>query len=234
MMKKISYPLSSDLPLYPGTPEFSNRQVKSIAKGDSANTSILSLSNHSGTHIDAPDHFCPGGKTTKDLLGERFEVRPVYCIDIQKTEEKAIRISDIKQKISECSDAGGIFLRTGMSGFRATNPEKYRSGHPWIHPEIPEFLREMYPKIQIFGTDTISISNPHHREDGRACHRAFLCDKSPILLVEDLDLSDPVLLSAPLTITFYPLVVGPLDGVPVFAFAEPMMQESGGEENVLR
>ena len=220
MLKQISYPIYSQSPLYLGTPPISCHEVKSIAKGDSANTTIISLSSHTGTHIDVPRHFCPGGKTVQDILGEKFELSPVYCIDVTAKPKNSIGISDIQPLIGQIPDAKGLLIRTGMHQFRATDNNRYCSGHPWIHPELPAFLRIAFPSIRLFGTDTISISNPQHRDEGRECHRAFLCGNRPILLAEDLNLSDPSLTSGSLIVTIYPWIVDKLDGVPVLAFAE--------------
>ena len=74
--------------------------------------------------------------------------------------------------------------------------------------------------MKLFGTDTISVSNPQHREEGHECHRQFLCGDSPLLLAEDLDLSDPSLVSGPLEVQVFPWIIDDLDGVPIFAFAE--------------
>jgi kynurenine formamidase len=107
-----------------------------------------------------------------------------------------------------------------MFRYRNTDPEKYSSDHPYIHPELPEFLKSACPDLIVFGTDTISISNPQHRDKGKASHRAFLCSEKPVLLAEDLDLSDPALTAFSLAVTLYPWIVDELDGVPVLAFAE--------------
>ena len=220
MLKRISYPISSQTPLYPGTPGMTCHDVKSIEKGDSTNTTLISLSSHTGTHIDVPRHFCPGGKTVQEILGDKLELSPVYCIDVAVTSENSIGISDIKPFIRQIPDAEGLLIRTGMYQFRKADPERYCLNHPWIHPGLPPLLRTACPSIRLFGTDTISISNPQHRIEGRECHRAFLCDETPIIVAEDLDLSDPSLISRPMTVTIYPWVVDFLDGVPVHAFAD--------------
>ena len=233
MRFQISYPLSSKSPLYPGTPQLTLHEVKSIAKGDSANTTLISLSSHTGTHIDVPRHFCHGGKTVQDILGERFELSPVYCIDVTGNPKNAIGISDIQPLIRQIPDGEGLLIRTGMHQFRAKDNDRYCTCHPWIHPELPQFLRTLFPSIRLFGTDTISISNPQHRAEGRECHRAFLCGDKPILLAEDLNLSDPSLTSGPLTVTIYPWIIDALDGVPVHAFAE-LMPESDKQHTGMR
>lgn len=220
MLKRISYPLSPRSPLYSGTPGISRADGKSISKGDSANTSLVTLSTHAGTHIDAPLHFCPGGRSTRAMLGEQLTIFPVYCIDVPFDPAVAIRITDLEPHIRNTPDAQGILLRTGMFRLRSSDPERYSSLHPWIHPEVPAFVRSACPSLVLFGTDTISISNPQFRSEGRECHRAFLCDKTPILLAEDLDLSYPELSDAMFSLTVYPSIVDDLDGVPIHAFAE--------------
>lgn len=220
MLKRISYPLSSQSPLYPGTQGIFRVDGKSILKGDSANTSLLTLSTHSGSHIDAPLHFCPGGKTTREILRDQLTLSPVYCLDIAAKPETAIRIADISHSATKIADAKGLLIRTGMFRTRTSKPDHYCTGHPWIHPELPEFLRISCPGLILFGTDTISISNPQFRNEGRECHRAFLCHEKPILLAEDLDLSDPDLVTNRFAMTIYPWIVDDLDGIPVHIVAE--------------
>jgi kynurenine formamidase len=184
MLKRISYPLTPQSPLYPGTPEITRSDGKSIGKGDSANTSLVTLSTHSGSHIDTPRHFCPGGKTTREMLRDKLTLSPVYCIDIPASPSAPIRAPDLEQYMGNLHDAGGLLIRTGMHRLRSTDPGRYRNTHPWIHPEVPAFLRAACPSLLIVGTDTISISNPQFRNEGRECHRAFLCHENPILIAE--------------------------------------------------
>ena len=220
MLKRITYPLSPQSPLYPGTPEISRSISKSMGRGDSANTSLLTLPTHAGSHIDAPLHFCPGGRNTREMLQDRFTLTPVYCIDIPAMSSIAIRIPDLEPYQRQIADAKGLLIRTGMYRQRSSNPGRYCSDHPWIHPEVPPFLRTACPSLHLFGTDTISISNPQFRTEGGECHRAFLCHDSPIILAEDLDLSDPGLPNIVLSLSIYPWIVDDLDGVPILAFAE--------------
>lgn len=216
----LSYPVSQQAPLYKGTPPVLVLAEKSFEKGDSANTSLISVSTHAGTHIDAPRHFCPKGKTTRDVLGRGRKIAPVTCIDLDMTTTRAIVPADLVPHREEIADAQGLFLRTGMFRYRDSDRMKYSEGHPWIHPDVPVFLRKTCPALWLFGTDTISVSNPSHREEGRACHRAFLCGQEPIILAEDLDLSDPVLAGSRLRVTLIPWADADLDGVPVMVFAE--------------
>jgi len=54
--------------VFPGDPAPEREVLQSMEKGDVCNLSALSLCAHNGTHVDAPFHFIPGGKTI-DALG---------------------------------------------------------------------------------------------------------------------------------------------------------------------
>jgi arylformamidase len=53
----ISVPLSDDLPVFPGDPKVEIEPVARLDRGDAANVSRITMSTHSGTHLDAPRHF---------------------------------------------------------------------------------------------------------------------------------------------------------------------------------
>ncbi len=63
----VSLTLRPEMPTWPGEagPAFS--PLRRIAKGDGANVSLVSFSNHTGTHVDPPIHFLEGGKTVDQL-----------------------------------------------------------------------------------------------------------------------------------------------------------------------
>ncbi len=63
----ISIPISSHMPTYPGDPKVTVTPMLQIAAGDNANVSQLCMGDHTGTHVDPPVHFVPGGKTVDDL-----------------------------------------------------------------------------------------------------------------------------------------------------------------------
>ncbi len=59
-------------PVYPGDPEPEVSKIAEINKGDDFNLSLLKVSLHTGTHIDAPSHFFETGKTIDQLPLEMF------------------------------------------------------------------------------------------------------------------------------------------------------------------
>lgn len=63
----VTVPLSSILAAYPGDPSVDIVPVAQLAQGDVANVSRVTLSSHSGTHLDAPRHFYALGATVDTL-----------------------------------------------------------------------------------------------------------------------------------------------------------------------
>ena len=219
MLIHISYPLEKHSPLYPGSPEVSFNPVRSIANKDSANTSMFSFGNHSGTHIDLPLHFCDNAFSVVDMLNSENVFSPAICIDIVKEPNSHICKADLEPFIEQIHDVEVVLIRTGFFRYRQDQSNVYTTSHPWIHSEVSDYLREISPQLKVVGIDTISISNPSHREEGRAAHRAFLCGEFPILLLEDVDLSDPRLIGNRFKLNIYPWVVDGVDATPVAVLA---------------
>jgi arylformamidase len=215
----ISYPLSTKTPLYPNTPAPVISLLRSIEKGDSANTRTITLSNHTGTHIDAPSHFYTGGATIAECLTMGTQFSPVYCMNLPKEESEEISVIDLEDSISQMKDAEGILIRTGWHTIRSADPKRYCNDHPWISSEVPQFLREKCPLLRLFGIDQISVSSVIHRNVGRTCHLKLLCKERPILILEDLNLSD-IHINGSFRLHIYPFMIDDLDGVPVIAIAE--------------
>ncbi len=63
----ISLPIHSGMVVYEGDPAVSVTPRLEIARGDTANVSLISLGSHTGTHLDAPAHFIEGGATVETL-----------------------------------------------------------------------------------------------------------------------------------------------------------------------
>lgn len=59
-------------PVYDGDPETTIERLKSIDDGDECNLSMISMCVHSGTHIDAPLHFCSDGNAVNSIRLNTF------------------------------------------------------------------------------------------------------------------------------------------------------------------
>ena len=61
--------------VFPGDPQPERRTLLQIENGDICNLTAFSMCAHNGTHIDAPRHFIPGGKTVDQIPPEVFTGR---------------------------------------------------------------------------------------------------------------------------------------------------------------
>ena len=112
MIIPISYPLNADSPLYPGTPPIKINPEKSIAKGDSANTSVISTSSHAGTHVDVPRHFCESGFSVRDVFQRVNSYSPVSVLIFPLQGRNQIRPEDLDEKLPGKEDAIVLLIRT--------------------------------------------------------------------------------------------------------------------------
>ena len=58
--------------VYPGDPAPQRRRLSAMEAGDLYNLTAFSMCAHNGTHVDAPFHFLPDGKTVEQLGLEVF------------------------------------------------------------------------------------------------------------------------------------------------------------------
>ncbi len=68
----ITVGISPEMPIYKGDPGVEVNSFKSIASGSSANVSQISFGVHSGTHVDAPNHFIDGARRVDALDPEKL------------------------------------------------------------------------------------------------------------------------------------------------------------------
>jgi kynurenine formamidase len=185
---RLSYDISNDSPVYPGTHQVSINAAKEIKRGDSCNTAVIELSSHSGTHVDAPRHFWASGRPISRYLIEELVFKYPLIIECPKFAGEPILAKDLRGCIKKGCEA--VLIKTGFSRYRKSNAAKYCTENPYIHPETAEWIREECPSIRALGVDLISISSHVNRDAGRKSHKILLKQGgyagSPVLLVEDI------------------------------------------------
>lgn len=202
-------------PLYGGKKGVLVTKDRSIENGDTANTKQLVLHNHSGTHIDYPDHFFANGRTSETYSAEDWIFRKPFLLHHKTAENEIISFSEsILLQIPENTDF--LIIKTGFGQFR--KQEKYWKYNPGIHPEMGYKLKQHFPNLRVVGMDFISLTSFQNRELGREAHRQFLGGEKQLLLVEDMDLSH--LYNTPVSLQCLPVMIKGLDGAPVTIIAE--------------
>ncbi len=217
----LSHAIKENTPLYGNTPPPRILAHSRISEGDSSNTAILSIHNHTGTHIDAPKHFVDDGKAISEYTLDELVFEYPVIVDCPKDDASLITPEDLQYASHMLQKSDCLLLRTGFGQFR--DEEKYRTHNPGIAPDTILWIRKEYPNIRCIGIDTISISSFQHRTVGREAHRAAFAIEAglgePLLLIEDMNLD--VLSSSELKyVIVFPWQVNNIDSAPCSVLAE--------------
>jgi kynurenine formamidase len=198
----LSYPFEKDFPVFGGRARVEASTVKDMDRGDSCNVYRLTLDNHWGTHIDAPNHFFREGRAVCDYPPEFFVFSHPFVIDVDLKEAEILGVTDTIRAIPLDTDL--VLFRSGWGRFR--DEEKYVKRNPGLSPDIGRFLRSCRPSVRAVGMDWISTSSFADRETGRLAHAAFLDPRGqgyPVLLIEDMLLPQNI-------VSFTEVIVAPL------------------------
>ncbi len=146
----ISVPLSMDTPVYPGDPQMALEPFLSIQKGDGANVSRLSLSTHSGTHIDAPRHMDDRAATV-DQLSLSPLIGRALVVEIGGT--KLIGRKELERLPIKGEDR--LLLKTENS--LLWNQPGFFDGYACLSEDGADYLIEI--GIRLIGIDYLSIES---------------------------------------------------------------------------
>lgn len=218
MYKLLSYSLDHETPLYGFTPKIQFAPLRSISKGDTSNTTLITLCTHSGTHIDAPLHFARQGRSITDFGIADFIFHSPLLIHCPKDPGSLVKVQDIMPYEKELSTCDILLIRTDFSRFRGQ--EIYRTHNPGLCPSLARYIISQFQNIRAIGIDTISVSSYQNRDLGKETHQIFLTDdkdKSSMILVEDLCLDGLDYIEKLFVI---PLMLKGLDGSPATVFAQ--------------
>ncbi len=186
-MHFLSYPLAEENPGYGSKSRVMIKKVKSIQFGDSCESFELSLSNHTGTHVDCPAHFFRKGLKVADINASSWNFNSPQVIKVRLRSGELLGVEALERKIKPKTDL--LLIQSGWAKIR--DQKEYSEANPGIQASVGRFLRSKYPNIRGIGFDWISLSSYLNRPEGRLAHQAFLDPKGkgqPILIIEDMDL----------------------------------------------
>jgi len=184
----MSHPLAEDTPTYGDRDQLTITIKSEIKDGVGANTSTINFSNnHMGTHMDTPYHFCENGKKTLEYKAEEFYFSNVGIINHPCTSAKLIESNDLDLKTLPL-DIDFLFINTSFEKYRGD--KKYINDNPGLHADLANVLREKFSNLKGVGFDFISLTSWKYREEGRKSHKSFLCNKRPLLVIEDVSFKE--------------------------------------------
>jgi arylformamidase len=196
----ISLPITSSMPVYPGT---SPTSIESVVSASGTNVlSDLHMTSHTGTHIDAPSHSIQDGKTV-DALDLSIFYGPCRVLEFTSSTQ-AISKEDLLTHGVKRSER--ILLKTANSlrGFDTFYPD-----YTYLTSGAATYLAQT--EVLLVGIDSLSIKQKGSTDN--TAHTALLAKDIPI--VEGLDLSkvDP----GDYMLCVFPLAVRGIDGSPARA-----------------
>jgi kynurenine formamidase len=177
----LTQPLGPDTVLWPGSTPF-EATTRSDPRTSGSYARDLRLPEHSGTHLDAPSHFAPGGAHAADIPAERL-VAPCAVLDVraQCRDDPGFTLERAHVEAAERRDgpvAGGsaVLLWTGWEDRRA-DPTTYLGGPTEADLAFPGYgvsaAEALLERGAVgLGTDTLGI-DPGHARDFPVHHLAL-------------------------------------------------------------
>ena len=172
----VTVAVSEHVPIYEGDPPVEIDSVRTIASGDNANVSKLCLGAHTGTHVDAPNHFIEGTRRVEDLEIDRL-VGPCRVIELDVS-----AMSIEPSHLTNIDGAERVLFKTRNSAFW-NEPEKgFRTDFTYLTPEAADVLANA--GIKLVGIDYLSVEK--FGSTDFATHKTLL--EREIVILEGVDL----------------------------------------------
>lgn len=211
MLIDLSHPLTAGMPVFPGDPEVQIVPALTLA-ADGVAVASIACGSQSGTHIDAPAHLIPGGRTM-DQVSLSELVGAALLLDAANSaplgEHAALTPADLGLEPYETVPRI-VIVRTGWD--RYFGEERYLR-HPYLTREA---AAELWRRgMRVLGVDAPSPDRavvPDETAD-LAVHEIVL--RGDGLIVENL--RNLASLSAHSRVGFFPLPLAGSDGAPVRA-----------------
>ena len=141
-------------------------RISDVANGDPVTMSMLEIISHTGTHVDTPLHFIPGGSTITDMPLDAT-VGPARVIEIK--DPALVTVEELEPYDIRAGER--ILLKTRNSPVTYESPE-FVEDYVYISIEAAKYLADK--KIRMVGLDNITIGDFRNEESIVATHRAFL------------------------------------------------------------
>lgn len=178
----VTLVLRPDMPTWPGEQGPRVEPLKRIARGDSSNVSVVTLADHTGTHVDPPVHFVEGAGGV-DTLPVDALVGPCQVVGYDGDDH-------ISQQWLE---GAGVAPGIERVLFKTRNSRRWSepaAGFDKDFVALDETAAHWLVRqgIRLVGIDDLSIEPFGSGKIGHPVHVALL--RAGVVIVEGLDLHD--------------------------------------------
>lgn len=212
MIPKIKKILDLSQPIYhmcPGWPtyELTNINMEGYHAANGYNAERLNFNAHTGTHLDAPYHFYPDGKTVEQMDIRLFQGKGVP-VDLREIHTMAIKPEHLEPYADKIGQDDIVLLYTGWAQKRGFNKE-YLFEWPYITKEAAEWLVEK--KVKCVCIDGLSAGG-WPEGTGAPPHLVFL--DAGVVIVEELYMDAELFTEDEWFVTAFPMKLQGCGGAP--------------------
>jgi arylformamidase len=155
-------------------------RLSDVALGAKVTMSMIEMISHTGTHIDAPLHFIPGGSTISDMSLDAT-IGPARVIEIK--DKQKIRVAEIEKY--DIKKGERLLFKTRNSPLTYTS-ETFVEDYVYFDIPAAEYLAEK--KVRMVGLDNITIGSFKEPGSLTQTHTIFL--RAGVYILEDCALGD--------------------------------------------
>ncbi|RXZ02271.1 arylformamidase [Fictibacillus sp. S7] len=162
----VSMPLSSTVPIWPGDTLFAYELTWTKEESGSVNVGQITMSTHTGTHIDAPFHFDSQGERVLELDLDLY-AGTALVVDVR--ERDCVRPEDLESE--QLDGIQRVLLKTGSWKDRSVFP----AGITCLHESLAPYLFDK--GVRLIGVDVPSVDPldskelpAHHALHGKGIH----------------------------------------------------------------
>jgi len=165
----LSHELYTGMPIYPGDRPKPQITMVGNIKGTGITMSSIRLGSHYGTHIDAPRHFFPEGKTLLDFQVDRFFGKAI-CLRKTRQTSGRIDLTDQEVDLINTQKPDWLLVHTGFD--KRWGKGDYFLAHPCLSDTMVKILAGK--NIVGIGVDFPSIDAADAQRYNYPVHRIWL------------------------------------------------------------
>ena len=177
------------------------------------NLTTLSLSAHTGTHMDAPRHFVAKGKTMETLPLDAV-LGPCRVIELKHRE--AITVAELAPHKLKAGERVLFKTRNSTRSWKLARTSTFDENFIYIPADTAQYLVDC--RVMTVGVDYLSVGG--YNKDGVECHQIMLGARTPIWIIEGLNLAK--VKPCRYELACLPLKIVGADGAPCRAALRPL------------
>ena len=205
----ISVPVSTNLPIWPGSPAIELKRRLDIDQGDIANDTTLPFSAHTGTHVDAPLHFLAEGSSVEEMP---LDVLAGSAVVVDLSDVDVVTPSTL-EKLAIPAGTERLLIRTRNSSLWEAEVQEFQPDFVALTAEAAQWVVER--GIHLIGVDYLSVQR---FQDSPETHLNLL--RAEVVIIEGLNLANVA--AGEYKLICLPLKLQGVEGAPARAILLPI------------